>query len=199
MSANSTNIAIRLVLAVSAMLLVAPCSMAQNTADTASAITVDGKESISQVVDAQTEQEESAINPKEIIFEHLGDGYGWEVPFNHHVRIPLPVIVWGTDGLHIFSSSRLTHGEEYVDGKATFKIAGKDSPHKGKVVEIVDGKEIKPLDVSITKNVCALFITVILVLWAVLSVARWHKTHGHKAPRKMVGFMELLIMFVYDA
>lgn len=44
MSANSTNIAIRLVLAVSAMLLVAPCSMAQNTADTASAITVDGKE-----------------------------------------------------------------------------------------------------------------------------------------------------------
>ncbi|HJE39888.1 MAG TPA: F0F1 ATP synthase subunit A [Candidatus Amulumruptor caecigallinarius] len=198
MSANSTNIAIRLVLAVSAMLLVAPCSMAQNTADTASAITVDGKESISQVVDAQTEQEESAINPKEIIFEHLGDGYGWEVPFNHHVRIPLPVIVWGTDGLHIFSSSRLTHGEEYVDGKATFKIAGKDSPHKGKVVEIVDGKEIKPLDVSITKNVCALFITVILVLWAVLSVARWHKTHGHKAPRKMVGFMELLIMFVYD-
>ena len=35
------------------------------------------------------------INPKQIIFEHLGDGYGWEVPFNHHVRIPLPVIEIG--------------------------------------------------------------------------------------------------------
>ena len=35
------------------------------------------------------------IDPKEIIFEHLGDGYGWEVPFDHHHRIPLPVIVWG--------------------------------------------------------------------------------------------------------
>ena len=23
---------------------------------------------------------------KEIIFEHLGDGYGWEVPFSHHKR-----------------------------------------------------------------------------------------------------------------
>ena len=30
---------------------------------------------------------------KETIFEHLGDGYGWEVPFNHHKRMPLPIIV----------------------------------------------------------------------------------------------------------
>ena len=37
----------------------------------------------------------AAIDPKEIIFEHLGDGYGWEVPFDHHHRIPLPCIVWG--------------------------------------------------------------------------------------------------------
>ena len=37
--------------------------------------------------------EQGKINPKEIIFEHLGDGYGWEVPFNHHKRIPLPIIV----------------------------------------------------------------------------------------------------------
>lgn len=195
MSAKSKNIAIRLVLAVSALLLVAPCSMAETAADTTATA---GNESIAQMVDAQVEKEESSINPKEIIFDHLGDGYGWEVPFNHHLRIPLPIIVWGTDGLHIFSSSRLAHGQEYVDGNATFKIAGKDSKHKGKVIEIVDGKEIKPWDFSITKNVCALFITVILVLWAVLSVARWHKKQGHKAPRKMIGFMELLIIFVYD-
>lgn len=198
MSAISKYIAIRLVLAVSALLLVAPCSMAGNAADTNNAQTGEAKESIAQKVDAQAEKEESAINPKEIIFEHLGDGYGWEVPFNHHIRIPLPVIVWGTDGLHIFSSSRLTHGEQYVDGNATFKIAGHESKYKGKVVEIVDGKEIKPWDFSITKNVCALFITIILVMWAVLSVAHWHKTRGHKAPRKVIGFMEMLIMFVYD-
>ncbi|MDE6459677.1 MAG: F0F1 ATP synthase subunit A, partial [Paramuribaculum sp.] len=45
---------------------------------------------------------------------------------------------------------------------------------------------------------CALFIAVILVIWSVLSVARWHKTMGHKAPRKFVGAMESLITFVYD-
>ena len=26
------------------------------------------------------------VNPKEIIFEHLGDAYGWELPFAHHRR-----------------------------------------------------------------------------------------------------------------
>lgn len=141
---------------------------------------------------------EGGVNPKEIIFEHLGDGYGWEVPFNHHVRIPLPVIVWGTDGLHVFSSSKLEAGKEYVDGNATFRLAGKDSEYKGKVVEIVNGKEIKPFDISITKNVCAIFITMILVIWAVMSVARWHKRMGMKAPRKMTGAVEALIMFIYD-
>lgn len=142
--------------------------------------------------------DEGKIDAKEIIFDHLGDGYGWEVPFNHHVRIPLPVIVWGTDGLHVFSSSRLQHGGEYTDGNATFRIAGHGSPYKGKIVEIVDGKEIKPWDISITKNVCAIFITVLLVIWAVMAVARWHRNMGLKAPRKMTGAVEALIMFIYD-
>ena len=97
---------------------------------------------------------EEGVDAQGIIFEHLGDGYGWEVPFNHHKRIPLPVIVWGSDGLHVFSSSRVTDGEVYHDGNAEFKIAGKDSPYKGKVVEIINGEEVKPaVDISITKNV----------------------------------------------
>ena len=144
-------------------------------------------------------KEKGAIDAQGIIFEHLGDGYGWEVPFNHHKRIPLPVIVWGSDGLHVFSSSRITHGETWRDGNAEFRIAGKDSPHKGKVVEIIDGKEVKPVvDISITKNVCGVFIAVLLCIWCIVSVARWHINQGAKAPRKMVGAIEFVIMFVYD-
>lgn len=148
--------------------------------------------------EAANDSTENKINPKEIIFEHLGDGYGWEVPFNHHKRIPLPIIVWGKDGLHCFMSSRVAHGQTYTDGNATFRIAGEGSDHKGKIVEIVDGKEYKPWDFSITKNVCALFITVLLVIWSIVAVARWHKKMGHKAPRKFVGAMESLITFIYD-
>jgi len=147
-----------------------------------------------EAVEKNTEEEKP--NLKETIFEHLGDGYGWEVPFNHHKRIPLPVIVWGKDGLHVFSSSRVTHGGEYKDGNAVFKIA-EEGDYKGKIVEIVDGKEYKPWDLSITKNVCAIFIAVIIVLVCCMMLARWHKRNPFKAPRKGLGAFETLVEFIY--
>lgn len=139
------------------------------------------------------------LNPKEIIFEHLGDGYGWEVPFNHHHRIPLPVIVQGTDGWHIFSSSRVANGATYQDGEALFRIAGKDSPNKGKVVQIVNGKEIKPLDISVTKNVMALILTIILTVGLMLWLRSWYRRNPNKAPRRGLGAIEALVMFIYDS
>ncbi|MDE7410710.1 MAG: F0F1 ATP synthase subunit A [Paramuribaculum sp.] len=148
---------------------------------------------------SESHEEAGKIDPKEIIFEHLGDGYGWEVPFNHHVRIPLPVILIGKDGFHCFLSSRIDHGQEYNDGGAIFKIAGKDSKYKGKIVQVMeDGSEYKPWDISITKNVCALFIAILLLLWSVWDVARWYKRNGNKAPRKITGAIEALIAFIYD-
>ena len=144
-------------------------------------------------------EKDSSVDAQGIIFDHLGDRYGWEVPFNHHKSIPLPVIVWGSDGLHVFSSARVDHGAVYRDGNAEFKVAGKDSPYKGKVVEIINDQEVKPaVDISITKNVCGVFISVLLVIWCILSVARWHKTQGMKGPRKMTGAIEFVIMFIYD-
>lgn len=148
--------------------------------------------------DAKSEDDKGpGFDIKETIFSHLGDGYGWEVPFNHHKRIPLPIIVWGSDGLHCFLSSRVEHGHTYVDGDATFKIAT-DGDYKGKVVEIVDGKEIKPWDFSITKNVCAIFIACLIVILLCVRLARWHKKNPFKAPRKLHGAMESLIVFIYD-
>lgn len=140
------------------------------------------------------------INPKEIIFEHLGDGYGWEVPFNHHVRIPLPVIVFAKDGHpYCFLSSRVAHDAVYSPAEGiSFKIAGKESKYRGKIVQLTPEGEYRPFDISITKNVCALFIAAILVIWSVLAVARWHKTMGMKAPRKLRGALETLIVFIYD-
>ena len=148
-----------------------------------------------------THKEEKALNPKEIIFEHLGDGYGWEVPFNHHKRIPLPVIVKVRDGgFHCFMSSHLDHGAEYTTDGCTFRIAGKDSPYKGKVVQIVAGKEVKPsIDISITKNVAALLISIIFVSWLLICLARYHKRNPYKAPRKGLGFVELLVEFIWDS
>lgn len=150
-------------------------------------------------VAAEHDDNSEALNPKEIIFEHLGDGYGWEVPFNHHHRIPLPIIVQGTDGWHIFASSHVADGATYQDNGATFRIAGKDSPYKGKVVQIVDGKEVKPFDISITKNVMALIITIVLLVGLMLWLRSWYRRNPHKAPRRGLGAIEALVVFIYDS
>lgn len=154
----------------------------------------------SAAADSVAHAEGKKIDPKEIIFEHLGDGYGWEVPFSHDKRIPLPVIIWGEGGLHMFSSARVTSGQVYTasDG-VQFKIAGKEEPNHGKIVEMKDDKWQKPgFDFSITKNVCAIFIASLIVIWLVLNVSSYYKKNGFKAPRGMRGAMESLIVFLYD-
>ncbi len=137
---------------------------------------------------------QSELNPKEIIFDHLGDAYGWELPFNHSTRIPLPVIVRSHDGSwHVFSSSRVTQGANY-DG---FELAT-EGDLSGKLVErLPDGTLSRPLDMSVTKNVAAIFIAALLVLWMVMSLRAWYKHNGMKAPRGGKGFIELIVEFVY--
>lgn len=102
-------------------------------------------------------EEESTVDVKETIFHHLGDGYGWEVPFMHIYRIPLPVIVKAEDGKWFcFSSSRLTEVEaiedmetgkvkEYLipvihqeekDGKIYSFTIAQVSSHRNKVVQV---------------------------------------------------------------
>ena len=203
--------------------------------------------------------EEGGIDVKEIIFEHLGDGYGWEVPFSHVYRIPLPVIVRAEDGKWIsFSSHKLmeyikiknekTGQEELIaqpkivtiekDGKKYQFVLAHVSKHKNKVVQIfplsaeeqaklkaeaknnpeIQGdidkaeaiigghvgfnevyyREYKPHDISITKNVLALLIAAVIVTAMVMSVVWFYRRKGMKAPRKGLGFMEMLIDFIYS-
>ncbi len=141
------------------------------------------------------QEEGGAFNPKEVIFEHLLDGYGWELPFSHSHKIPLPVIVRDYKGeWKVFSSHHLNHGQEHQG----FHIAHGGS-HNGKVVGVDDqGNEYRPLDFSITKNVLALFIAALVTFFSVFSVARWYQKRGFKAPKKGIGAMEVIIDFVYD-
>ena len=208
--------------------------------------------------DAKTDEaEKEALDVKEVIFHHLGDGYGWEVPFSHVYRIPLPVIVRAEDGKWFcFSSAKLTEvtvtedeatgkkheslepviHEVVKDGKTYCFYIAHVSEHKNKVVEVFpltaeeqnkaqadalslgaekgEGaghvvlpgyvlighdyyREYRTFDISITKNVLALFIAAILVTWMVMSVVRFYTRKGMKAPRKGMGFMEMLIDFIY--
>lgn len=209
------------------------------------------------IAQANDGKEKASLDVKEVIFHHLGDGYGWEVPFSHVYRIPLPVIVRAQDGnWFCFSSGNLTEveviknietgkvSEELIPVVHTVKKGGKEysfylahtSENKNKVVQIfpltgaeqaelhaeaiakatAEGKdahhmvmpgyvlvgyeyfkEYRPLDISITKNVLALLIAAVLVTAMVMGVVRFYTKKGFKAPRKGMGFFEMLIDFIY--
>ena len=206
-----------------------------------------------QEIAREMEEEENEVDVKETIFHHLGDGYGWEVPFFHIYRIPLPVIVRAEDGEWFsFSSSKLTEVvaieneetgkvKEFLvpvvhkverNGKAYSFVIARTGGHKNKVVQlfplteadekilakenlnlsgheddVIDGyvdvagryyREYKPLDISITKNVLALLIAAVIVTTIVMILVSFYKRKGLHAPRKGMGFFEMLISFIYD-
>ncbi|MBR5324770.1 MAG: F0F1 ATP synthase subunit A [Muribaculaceae bacterium] len=133
------------------------------------------------------------LDVKGLIFHHLLDSYEWELPCTH-AKLPLPIIVRDYQGdWHLFSSSRLAHGEEYEGFKITH-----EGDNSGKVVGTdAQGNEYRPLDFSITKNVSEIMLATIIILWLLLSMARWYKKNPNKAPRKLFGGVELLIEMVY--
>ncbi|MDR0742839.1 MAG: F0F1 ATP synthase subunit A [Tannerella sp.] len=134
------------------------------------------------------------INPKEVIFDHIQDAYWWHITTinGHHISIYLPVIIYSSNsGLHLFSSSRIDHGNKYNG----FYLS-----EEGKIVELNSaGEEIRPVDLSLTKIALAIIMNSVIMLILFLSVARWYKRRpGHPVPGGLVGAIEMFVMSVED-
>lgn len=139
------------------------------------------------------------LDMNEYLLGHVGDSYGWHITTvkGHHVTIHLPVILYSkTTGWHCFSSRHIEEGEVYEG----FRIAGDDEKHSGKLIEITDGVAVKPLDISITKNVFGMMINSLIVLVIVLCGARWYRRHDarEEAPRGFAGLVEMMVTMVED-
>jgi F-type H+-transporting ATPase subunit a len=135
------------------------------------------------------------------IIEHVVDAYEWHIMAigEKHISIPLPVILINDGKLHIFSSSKFHHGHESYKG---FSICHEKGPKKGKIVKIdengaVDNKA-SIIDLSITKNVLSLFISIFFLLLIFLSAARSYTRNGIGAPKGIARIVEPLFLFVRD-
>lgn len=140
------------------------------------------------------------VDVKGVIFGHIKDSYEWHLTTigDKHVTISLPVIVYSEkSGWNLFSSG-VFHKQEEYNG---FRISVSED-NEGKIVELDEmGNEHRPLiDISITKNVLAVFINSILLVLLVLYTARWYKRHDARkeAPGGFVGIMEMLITMLID-
>ena len=139
-------------------------------------------------------EEEQEIVVKDIVLEHISDSYEWHIGKfgEHHVAIPLPVILYSQNqGWKVFSSSHLHHGEVYEG----FTIA-QEGDYKGKIVELLpDGSSVKPFDISITKTVAGLLINSTIVILLILGAARHYRNRKvtSAAPGGLAAVVEMLV------
>lgn len=150
-----------------------------------------------QYAGTASQESEEELDVNELVFGHIGDAYEWHIVTlgETELCIPLPVIVKSSTGWHVFSSSRLEEGE--YEGL----YIAKGGAYDGKIVERNDaGEEVRPFDISITKNVLGLFINSALLLVIMMSCVRWYKKHPVEqgAPKGGVGMIEALVLMVYD-
>ena len=139
-----------------------------------------------------TDEEAEAFNPGKMMMEHIADEHEWHFATSGHTHysIPLPVIVWNKGGLKFFSSTRFK--DEHHENTATHEGLKLE---EGKIVA-EDGSFV--LDLSITKNVASLLISVILLLAIFFTIAKSYKTRVGKAPKGMQSFFEPIIVFIRD-
>ena len=137
------------------------------------------------------------VNVGDIVFSHIKDSYEWHITKwnDKEISVPLPVIVISKDkGLNVFLSSRLHEGKSFRG----FYIA-ESGENIGKIVEHdTFGKEIPPIDISITKNVFALLLSCFLLVFIIMRVARWYKRRPLDVPGGWVGIMEMVILAIHD-
>lgn len=182
----------------------------------ASTVAQDGHEAEAHDGDhAAPESEEAVFNPNEMIMHHIADSHGWHiVDWNDkEIGIPLPVILWTNEGLVVFSSSLFHHDSE---GKHVAEAGGQrfvnlhekiyyasDAPNEHGVYAQADPvthevANAKPWDISITKNVASLFVSVVIILVLFIRAARSYAKNSNAAPRGLAGFVEPLVVFVRD-
>ena len=145
-----------------------------------------------------TEAADEEVDVQEIIFGHIGDSYEWHITDigDRRISIPLPVIVRSSTGWHCFLSSKLEDGAEYEG----LYISSSEA-NEGKIVERnAAGEEVRPFDISITKNVLALMINSLILVVLILCCSRWYRKHDalSEAPCGVAALFEPVIAMIND-
>lgn len=157
--------------------------------------------------DAKPEKEEDI---SKVILHHIADSHEWH--FFGHFALPLPVILWTDKGLVSFLSNKFghnDHGTELLEVGGAKLVYYHGKYYYPEAVKSADGTYIAynnqgdiinsaPLDISITKNVVSLLISVTILLVVFIGIARAYKKREGKAPKGLQSILEPIILFVRD-
>ena len=157
--------------------------------------------------DKEASLEEREFNGSEMILHHVEDSHSFHVA--GEFSLPLPVILWTDNGLVTFMSSEFHHD---VDGKEIVEKEGQKFVNlHDKIYQLEDGatqvefnaehhpeNAYRPLDLSITKNVFSMFLSVILMMLFFMVAARSYRKSTNKIPSGIGRFLEPVIVFIRD-
>ena len=143
-----------------------------------------GGQDDSVILSGAAGEAEESLDMQHYLFGHIADAYEWHITEinGHEISIPLPCIVFD-GGPRVFMSNRMQEN-------------GYTLNEDGKLVNAATGK--RPLDISITKNVCGLMIDSILLVVLILLCARWYRRHDvlKEAPTGVAGLLEPVIVTI---
>jgi len=152
-----------------------------------------------KIHDAGTEEK---MNPGLILMEHILDKHEFHFADINgtSISIPLPIILYSPErGFSAFMSSNFHHGHEDYNG---YRVMLDHETGEENIVAVNNGQvdeSITVYDFSMTRNVVQMLLSLALLLWIMLSIAKKYAKNGHKvAPSGMQNAVEPVITFIRD-
>jgi len=174
-------------------------------------------------VNAHDDHSESkAFNAGEMIMHHVTDAHDIHMMDigGQAISIPLPIILYSADdGLSVFMSSAFHHGhaakKRYILNHGHIYRLGENNPfaeseavHAEEALSmgyseeslggVFSGEPGAFIDLSITKTTFGIFLTVFIMFFVFMSIAKSYKRSPNEAPKGMQSLMEPIILFVRD-
>ena len=146
---------------------------------------------------SDTNNSDKTYDPVPKIMHHIKNAHEWHL-FDikdkegnlHPVSLPLPVILITEGNLDIFLSSNFEHGHAIVEKESRKYILDTHG-------HIHEESGLSIIDISITKNVASMLISVLLLFLLLKSTASGYRKNKY-APKRIQAFLEPLILFVRD-
>jgi len=158
---------------------------------------------------------EEEFNSVEMIMHHISDAHDFHFldytdseGVEHAISIPLPIILYTNNGLVCFMSSKFHHNDD-----GTYVVSKKGTnfvKYHEKIYQLNDGASslefdeqhhplnaVKPIDISITKNVFSMLLSLILLLTLFGAAGRSAKKNPG-APNGILAFLEPIIVFIRE-
>ncbi len=142
------------------------------------------------------------MNPGLILMEHILDKHEYHfADYNGHtIGFPLPILLFSPErGFSAFMSSRFEHGHADYNN---YRITLDHETGKETIVAVGADGQVDPAvtvyDFSMTRNVVQMLLSLMLLVWIMLSVAKRYQKGVVKAPSGMQNAIEPVITFIRD-